>query len=331
MRLLLRNSNTFPDATRRWHRLRRILLIGLIASCWARAAQAIDPHRLLSQYMRDHWGSEKGFTGGSVTAVAQTADGYLWIGTERGLIRFDGFGFRTFSQATPTTFPIGAVQQLVADSRGDLWILLQSTKILRYHNGKFELGREEAEFGITSITTRLDGTILLSSLALGPLTYYGEKFEIMSPAAAADNLVSTPEADELSARLSWATGVTPHRFAEPNSAVISMAQSSDGKLWLGTRDKGLFYMGDRKVFSAGNTPSAAKINCLLVLSNRELWIGTDRGVVRWNGTEITTQGVPTSLAHLPVLAMIREPRFQHLGRHIQWTDPGECRGSFAGH
>jgi ligand-binding sensor domain-containing protein/signal transduction histidine kinase len=281
-------------------------LIGFVAACCACTAQAIDPHRLLSQYMRDHWGSERGFTGGSVTAVAQTADGYLWIGTERGLIRFDGLSFRTFPQATPTTFPIGAVQQLIADARGDLWILLQSTKILRYHNGKFDLGREEAEFGITSMTRRLDGTILLSSLALGPLTYHDEKFEIVDPAAAAANSSSPPDADELSARLSWATGVTPHRFAEPNSAVISMAQSSDGKLWLGTRDKGLFYMSGGKVFSAGKSPSTAAINCLLVISDRELWVGTDHGVLRWNGTEITTRGVPPALAHLFVLAMLRD-------------------------
>jgi ligand-binding sensor domain-containing protein/signal transduction histidine kinase len=282
------------------------MLIGLAAAYCAFTAQAIDPHRELSQYMREHWGSEKGFTGGSVTAIAQTADGYLWIGTERGLIRFDGLGFRTFPQATPTAFPIGAVQQLVADSQGDLWILLQSTKILRYHLGKFELGREEAEFGITAITKRLDGRILFSSLALGPVTYHDEKFEIVDPAAAAANSSSVPGADELSTRLSWATGVTPHRFAEPNSAVISMAQSSDGKLWLGTRDKGLFYMSDGKVHLAGNTPPTAPINCLLVLSNRELWVGTDRGVLRWNGTEITAQGVPPALAHLPVRAMIRD-------------------------
>jgi ligand-binding sensor domain-containing protein/signal transduction histidine kinase len=282
------------------------MLMGLVAAYCAFTAQAIDPHRELSQYMRDHWGSEKGFTGGSVTAVAQTVDGYLWIGTERGLIRFDGLSFRTFPQATPTAFPIGAVQQLVADSQGDLWILLQSTKILRYHLGKFELGREEAEFGITAITKTLDGRILFSSLALGALTYHDEKFEIMNPAAAAANSSSVPGADELSTRLSWATGVTPHRFAEPNSAVISMAQSSDGKLWLGTRDKGLFYMSDGKVYLAGKTPSAAPINCLLVLSDRELWVGTDRGVLRWNGTEITTQGVPPALARLPARAMIRD-------------------------
>ena len=302
----MRNSNTSRDANRKPHSIRRIMLTGFLSAYCAFAAQALDPHRLLSQYMRDHWGSEKGFTGGVVTAIAQTADGYLWIGTERGLIRFDGLAFHAFPQATPTSFPIGAVEQLVADSQGDLWILLQSTKILRYHLEKFELGREEAEFGITAITKRQDGRVLFSSLALGPLAYQDEKFEIVDSDAAAAHSSSIPDADELSARLSWATGVTPHRFAEPNSAVTSMAQSPDGKLWLGTRDKGLFYMIGGKVYSAGKMPFAATINCLLVLSDRELWIGTDRGPLRWNGSEITSQGIPAALVHLPVRAMIRD-------------------------
>jgi hypothetical protein len=48
--------------------------------------------------------NEKGFAGGLVTAIAQTTDGYLWIGTEKG-VRFDGLKFRPFQQATPPRFP----------------------------------------------------------------------------------------------------------------------------------------------------------------------------------------------------------------------------------
>jgi hypothetical protein len=47
-----------------------------------------------SQYIRDHWEAEKGFPGGPVYAITQTADGYLRIGTEKGLVRFDGLNFR---------------------------------------------------------------------------------------------------------------------------------------------------------------------------------------------------------------------------------------------
>jgi ligand-binding sensor domain-containing protein/signal transduction histidine kinase len=308
MRLLLRNLSTSPDGRREGHRLLKSVMAALAVVCLAHPAFPIDPNRMLSQYMRDHWGSEQGFTGGSVTAIAQTTDGYLWIGTEKGLIRFDGLTFRLFHQAVPATFLIGPVQGLMADAQGNLWILLQSTKILRYHDGKFELGREEAEFGITSVSRRRDGTVLFSSLALGTLTYRAGKFEILtSPAQLAPSEAkATSETDNRSTRSSWSTGLAPHSFAAPNSAVISMAETTDGKVWLGTRDKGLFYMSEGQVFAAGKGLPGSKINCLLALENGELWIGTSKGVWHWNGTELTRAGVPSSLLHVEALTMIRD-------------------------
>ncbi len=79
------------------------VIAGLACSFWAPRACALDPGRTMAQYMSDHWGIDRGFPAGSVTAITQTRDGYLWIGTDKGLIRFDGSVFREFQQATPTT------------------------------------------------------------------------------------------------------------------------------------------------------------------------------------------------------------------------------------
>ena len=211
----------------------RVIAAILFFAC---SAAGMDPNRALPQYIRNKWSVQQGFPGGTVYAIAEGLDGYLWIGAENGLVRFDGVNFRVFGQASPTTFSIGAVQELMADGAGDLWILLQSTKILRYHDGKFELGREEAEFGITSVSRRRDGSPLLSSLAYGALHYRAGKYESLTPSAylASSALSGTAElGDNLSTRLSWAEGVVTHRLAEPNSAVISMAETADGKIWLG--------------------------------------------------------------------------------------------------
>src|SRR5215468_428687 len=284
------------------------VIAALAVVCLAHPAYSIDPNRMLSQYIRDHWGVEQGFTGGYVTSFAQTTDGYLWIGTEKGLIRFDGLTFRLSQQATPTTFPIGAVQGLVTDAQGNLWILLQSTQILRYHNGKFERGREETEFGITSVGKRRDGTLLLSSLTLGVLTQRAGRFDILTSAAdrAPSEGTATTGADNRSTRLSWATQLAPHRFAEPNSVVISMAEATDGKVWLGTRDKGLFYLREGRVFAAGGEKPDSKITCLMPLENGELWVGTENGVFKSSGANLTQTGVPDSLRHARVFTMIRD-------------------------
>ena len=68
-------SNTFRSSV-------CAIAVGLFAS----TAYAIDPARAISQYVHDRWGIDQGFPRGAVYAITQTTDGYLWIGTEAGLV-----------------------------------------------------------------------------------------------------------------------------------------------------------------------------------------------------------------------------------------------------
>src|SRR5258707_10426625 len=173
----LRNLSIFPNRGSAGSSLPKWAMAGVVALYLAVSASALDPNRTSSQYIRSSWGPEKGFASGSVTAIAQTADGYLWIGTDKGLIGFDGLNFGQFEQANPSSFAIGAVQTLLGDEQGNLWVLLRSTKLLRYRDGSFELIRGEGENGITVIGRGIGNKILLSSLAMGTLTSDGERFE----------------------------------------------------------------------------------------------------------------------------------------------------------
>jgi ligand-binding sensor domain-containing protein/signal transduction histidine kinase len=301
----LKSLNIFRDGRMKGQSFLWKILLGVAAIYLTLPAHAIDPNRTIAQYMQERWSGDRGFPGGSVTALTQTRDGYLWIGTDKGLSRFDGSSFRTFQQATPTSFPIGPVEELLTDAEGGLWIVLQSTQIVRYYNGHFEPGHDEAGFGITSITSRRDGTVLLSSLALGTLKYSANKYLALTSSDASDMPDGTLEAaDNLSSRLSSAEGVATHRFAEPNSPVIAMAETSDGRVWLGTRDKGLFYVSQGKIVASGVNLPSSKVNCLLALNDGELWIGTDHGIVQWAGTKGTS--VPSSLRQTAILAMVRD-------------------------
>ena len=151
-------------------------IAGLSLLCFVVSATAVDPNRAIWQYIHDSWGIEKGFPGGSISAIAQTTDGYLWIGTDKGLIRFDGVNFQRFEKANPGSFPIGPIQALFADRQGNLWILMRNTKLLRYRDGAFMLFRGEAENGITAMGPGTTGAVILSSLAMGTLTYEGGRF-----------------------------------------------------------------------------------------------------------------------------------------------------------
>jgi signal transduction histidine kinase len=271
----LKNSSTCRDRRRlSW------LLASLVLLCLAHAVPAIDPSRELSQYIRDRWGSSKGFPGGQVYAITQTGDGYLWIGAEKGLVRFDGINFRLFHQANTPLLPLGAVRGLVADAEGALWIHWGGSRILRYSNGKFEdvsSTFERGEHAITAMSRGAKGNVLLSTLVNGTLQYSGGKFVRLAAPV------------EL-----------------PNFLVISLAESSDGKTWLGTRDLGLFYASQGNVSNIGKPLPDRKINCLLPATNEELWIGTDNGIVRWNGVEVTTVGLSASLSHVQALTMIKD-------------------------
>jgi ligand-binding sensor domain-containing protein/signal transduction histidine kinase len=294
------NSNTSRNPEGLAWRLLGLAVAGLVVVCHSVSVFAIDPNRTLSQYIHNSWGMDKGFPGGSVTSIAQTPDGYLWIGTDRGIVRFDGINFHTFEagSATPT---FGPVRKLLVDGQGTLWILLQNTKLLRYRDGTFNLVRGEAENGITALGEGAGNAALLSSLAMGVLVYKDGSFVHASEAPAPGQ-----DAYQTAADFSWSTSIAPHRLIEPTAAVISLGATTDGKIWLGTQDRGLLLLDGGKVHTVTLELPNLRVNCFLPLENHELWIGTNHGALLWNGAELTREGIPSSLRNVEVLSMVRD-------------------------
>ena len=146
----MRSSNTSHEQRVIWRRLRGFLYVAFAGSPPRRFRLcALDPNKAMSQYIHERWGADKGFLGGAVYAISQSADGFLWIGTERGLVRFDGFNFTLIQRPIPGSPPIGPVRGLVSDAEGNLWIRQDGPQLLRYRDGRFEdafarfnLGRE---------------------------------------------------------------------------------------------------------------------------------------------------------------------------------------------
>ncbi len=300
----MRSLNIFHEEAFRRRLLLRCATIGLAALCFAASGSAVDPTRAVFQYVHDSWGTEKGLPGGSITAIAQTSDGYLWIGTDKGLVRFDGLNFRQFERANPDPIEIGPVRALLVDAGDNLWILLQNTQVFRYHNGIFEPIRGWTEGGTTAMARGMSGAVLLSSSAAGTLTYSENRFRSLSSAALladAARVANTEATDERATPFSWFD-----RLASPTSLVLSMVQTDDGKIWLATQHRGVFYLQDGRISRVSNGRADTKINCFLPFQNSELWVGTAKGVLRWNGKELTLAGVPPSLQNLDVLSFLRD-------------------------
>src|SRR5258706_2684742 len=89
----------------------------------ASRALALDPRRDVDQYIKEQWSAEQGLPHVSVTSIAQTTDGYLWIATSGGLARFDGVRFTVFDRQALSTEGTWALVPALARARdGGLWI-----------------------------------------------------------------------------------------------------------------------------------------------------------------------------------------------------------------
>src|SRR5262249_11966520 len=104
---------------------------------WPGEVRAADPERAFSQYIRDRWERNNGFTGGQAYAISQTRDGYWWLAGEKGIGRFDGLRFRLFQPLEPTVSTDTAALNIVPDAEGGLWTWLRRAALLRFRNGEF--------------------------------------------------------------------------------------------------------------------------------------------------------------------------------------------------
>ncbi|QOY90543.1 sensor histidine kinase [Paludibaculum fermentans] len=95
---------------------------------------ALNPARRLTQYAHTAWRIEDGAFGATPNALAQTADGYLWIGTDAGLVRFDGVRFVPWEPPAGQQLPNPTINSLRGTRDGSLWIGTPSG-LARWRNG----------------------------------------------------------------------------------------------------------------------------------------------------------------------------------------------------
>ena len=243
-----------------------IVLAGLVTD-----ARALDPNRLPSQYLREQWTTQTGFPGGAVNGIAQTADGYLWIGTDRGLLRFDGFNFRPVSLAATAVAPNAPILQLLTDAGGKLWGRPQGGYLVRQKDGKFESVRYD-QGAITTLSRDNHDGVLVSDIEQGTLHF---------------------TADEV------------QKLGSSSPPVISMAETADGKVWLGTLGDGLYFLSGGRATNVNAGLPDRKINSLLPIGE-ELWVGTDTGLYHGNGTGFRRLELPSFLGKIQVLSLLRD-------------------------
>ena len=104
------------------HLLLRALEFWLALVLLSAAAAALDPSRQISQYGHTAWRIQDGDLSGAPHAITQTKDGYLWIGTETGLVRFDRVRFAPWVPPAGKRLPSRKISSLMSANDGSLWI-----------------------------------------------------------------------------------------------------------------------------------------------------------------------------------------------------------------
>ena len=127
----------FPSHKKRRDRRNAAFAAVMVAA----SVQAAPPTG--ADYLINVWDSENGLPQNSVNCLAQTPDGYLWVGTRSGgLARFDGSRFVIFSPQTTPGLKDVEIESLSVDSRGALWVTTGNESISRLAHGRFHLVRE---------------------------------------------------------------------------------------------------------------------------------------------------------------------------------------------
>jgi ligand-binding sensor domain-containing protein/signal transduction histidine kinase len=132
-----------------------ILAIATLIFC--SSALALAPDRRISQYAHTAWRIQDGFFGGTPQTITQTADGYLWIGTEAGLVRFDGVSFVPWTAPNGEALPSSRIHALLGTSDGSLWIGT-SRGLARWNKGELSTFSGEPAF-VEAIVQDPEGAI----------------------------------------------------------------------------------------------------------------------------------------------------------------------------
>ena len=136
---------------------RAIVALGFLV-VWCPSAFALDPSLDISQYAHTAWKTREGFFKGAIDAIAQTPDGYLWLGTEFGLLRFDGARSVPWQPPTGEHLPSDLIRYLLAARDGTLWIGTLKG-LASWKDNKLIMYQELADRMVASIIEDHEGTV----------------------------------------------------------------------------------------------------------------------------------------------------------------------------
>jgi ligand-binding sensor domain-containing protein/signal transduction histidine kinase len=282
-------------------------------------AHALDPDKRLEQYRRQSWQIENGLPQNTVHSILQSSNGLLWMATEGGLVRFDGFDFRIFDTSNTPELHSNFINNLMQDREGALWIST-SDGLLRLTDGRFTLftiADGLPSNAVVSVYQQKSGRLIVATSG-GLAIKTGVRFQEIAGTtlvSSAENVTTFPEDDhgtlwttagqQLISVESDATSANPP--ISPNTGVIqAIAPGSAGEIWIGGTN-GLECLRDTQPCTGAEgheklNTALASHNITALLSSKQknafgrIWIGTTAGLALFSHGEIKQIGTKEGLA-----------------------------------
>jgi ligand-binding sensor domain-containing protein/signal transduction histidine kinase len=139
-----------------------VLLLGVVSTALPAASRSARPAN--ARYAIDIWETDDGLPQNSVIAMAQTRDGYLWLGTLNGLVRFDGLHFTVFDESNTPELNSSKIISLFEDRAGNLWVGTQTAGVVLVKDGQLThlpIGQGGAERRLAAVCEDPKGAVWL--------------------------------------------------------------------------------------------------------------------------------------------------------------------------
>lgn len=235
------------------------------------------------------WRSEAGLAQDTATALLESRDGFLWVGTEDGLVRFDGARFDRFSRTEAPAFSHDDVRCLAETPEGSLWIGTSQSGLFRLKDGAFTaFGPAEGlpDRPILRLLADAQGTLWAAPTEGPLLRLVGERFQPV-PCDAAQLRIQAMAADREGTLWIGTGGSGLWRLRDQRLELVSLLVGditaldvdANGTVWVGTRTQGLLTLveGRLEPSTGARALPARPITTLRADRDGGLWIGTEQG------------------------------------------------------
>src|SRR5579871_1522054 len=262
-------------------------LAGIVVFLSSCCVLALDPSKPVEQYVRTSWSISENLPSPWVSAILQTKDGFLWLGTQEGLVRFDGARFSTFDKYNTPGIKHNNIRLLLEDSRDNtLWVGTYGGGLTHYSGGSFHSYTVQDGLPgnfILGLAQDQQGALWVGT-DKGLAQFRDGHFQLVKESTEEVTAVKLGPGNSIWA--ATATGIfrvigdtLKLQFALPNAQEFYF--DHQGVAWIGTPTDGLYTMSEGKIRKEDRFPQLRNATIGAVYQDREqsLWLGTTTGLV----------------------------------------------------